>query len=157
MNWDELYRLLQLLSKILLAVVSLFGQISTTKETADHTQSVDIQTASPDLVSPTTSLVPVETGAPWNYDPEVSWYGPGFYGNLTACGQSYTTTILGVAHRTLPCGTLVEFRWQGRSAIVPVIDRGPYVEGRTWDLSGGLCVILEHCFTGAIDWRFVNG
>src|SRR6266545_2545909 len=36
-----------------------------------------------------------------------SWYGPGFYGNRTACGQLYTPEILGVAHLTLPCGTLL--------------------------------------------------
>ena len=87
-------------------------------------------------------------------DPEVSWYGPGFYGKRTACGLAYTKGILGVAHRALPCGTKVEFRYNGRSKIVPVIDRGPYVEGRQWDLSGGLCTFLRHCFTGPIEWRF---
>lgn len=89
----------------------------------------------------------------WHHDYNVSWYGPGFYGNRTACGLAYTTTILGVAHRSLPCGTLIEFSYNGRSAIVPVIDRGPYVDGRQWDLSGGLCIYLNHCFTGEIDWR----
>lgn len=91
--------------------------------------------------------------AAWQKDPEVSWYGPGFYGKRTACGLAYTKTIRGVAHRTLPCGTLVTFRWAGKEATVPVIDRGPYVKGRSWDLSGGLCVYLEHCFTGPIEWR----
>jgi len=93
----------------------------------------------------------VEKG--WNYDKEISWYGPGFYGNHTACGQAYTKRIFGVAHRTLPCGTLVTFRWKGEQKTVPVIDRGPYVEGRIWDLSGGLCIYLQHCFTGPIYWR----
>lgn len=92
----------------------------------------------------------------WTHDPEVSWYGPGFYGNRTACGQAYTKEILGVAHRTLPCGTKVAFRWKGKVAIVPVIDRGPYVAGRQWDLSGGLCTHLKHCFTGPIDYRIVG-
>lgn len=104
-----------------------------------------------------TILTPGPTQArDWNYDPEVSWYGPGFYGKRTACGHAYTKTILGVAHRDLPCGTLVEFRHQGRSVAVPVIDRGPYVAGRQWDLSGGLCVLLDHCFTGPIEWRFAG-
>lgn len=83
-------------------------------------------------------------------DPEVSWYGPGFYGKRTACGKAYTKQIMGVANKTLPCGTLVTFKYKNRIATVPVIDRGPYVAGRQWDLSGGLCTYLGHCFTGPI-------
>ncbi|TMC76501.1 MAG: hypothetical protein E6J15_05440 [Chloroflexi bacterium] len=64
-----------------------------------------------------------------------SWYGPGFYGNRTACGQTYTPEIVGVAHRTLRCGTLVVLEYRGRTLTVPVIDRGPYIAGRTLDLS----------------------
>jgi rare lipoprotein A (peptidoglycan hydrolase) len=61
---------------------------------------------------------------------------------------------MGVAHRTLPCGTLVTFRWNGRQVTVPVIDRGPYVAGRQWDLSRALCAYLDHCWTGPIEWRW---
>ena len=64
-----------------------------------------------------------------------SWYGPGFYGNRTACGQLYTPEIAGVAHRTLPCGTMLELEFRGRIVVVPVIDRGPFIAGRTLDLS----------------------
>jgi rare lipoprotein A (peptidoglycan hydrolase) len=64
-----------------------------------------------------------------------SWYGPGFYGNRTACGQVYTPEIIGVAHRTLRCGTLLVLEYRGRTVTVPVIDRGPYIAGRTLDLS----------------------
>jgi len=64
-----------------------------------------------------------------------SWYGPGFYGNRTACGQRYTPEILGVAHLTLPCGTSLTLTYESRSISVAVIDRGPYVAGRTLDLS----------------------
>jgi hypothetical protein len=64
-----------------------------------------------------------------------TWYGPGFYGNRTACGQRLTTETLGVAHRTLPCGTQVALRANGRSIVVPVIDRGPYADGVTYDLT----------------------
>ena len=64
-----------------------------------------------------------------------TWYGPGFYGNRTACGQRLTTATLGVAHKTLPCGTQVALRANGRSITVPVIDRGPYAEGVTYDLT----------------------
>jgi rare lipoprotein A (peptidoglycan hydrolase) len=86
---------------------------------------------------------------------EYSWYGPGFYGSGTACGQTYTRTILGVAHRTLPCGTKVTLRNpdNGRTITVRVIDRGPYVNGRTWDLSRGTCARLDNCYTSRIQWR----
>jgi rare lipoprotein A len=65
-----------------------------------------------------------------------TWYGPGFYGNRTACGQRLTTETQGVAHKTLPCGTRIAVRVGGRSAIVPVIDRGPYARGVAYDLTG---------------------
>ena len=65
---------------------------------------------------------------------EATWYGPGFYGNTTACGQTLRRKTLGVAHRTLPCGTKVDFLYKGRRITVPVIDRGPYGEA-DWDLT----------------------
>jgi rare lipoprotein A len=61
-----------------------------------------------------------------------SVYGPG--GSL-ACGGSLSSSTLGVANKTLPCGTKVTFRYGNRSVRVPVIDRGPYVGGRDWDLT----------------------
>jgi rare lipoprotein A len=95
----------------------------------------------------------------WHWDPETSFYGPGFYGGKTACGDVYTKEIVGVAHRTLPCGTRVQFRnpANGRVVTARVIDRGPYVSGRTWDLSGALCQKLDHCYTGPIEWRMAGG
>jgi rare lipoprotein A len=63
---------------------------------------------------------------------EASWYGGG--GTL-ACGGALTSSTLGVANKTLPCGTLVTLRYNGRSIRVPVIDRGPYVAGREFDLT----------------------
>jgi hypothetical protein len=84
-----------------------------------------------------------------------SWYGPGLYGHGTACGQTLTTSLVGVAHRTLPCGTLVAFRnpATGRVVLARVVDRGPYVSGRDWDLTAGLCRLLDHCYTAPIEWR----
>jgi hypothetical protein len=63
---------------------------------------------------------------------EASWYGGS--GSL-ACGGWLTSTTMGVANKTLPCGTLVTLRYDGRTARVPVIDRGPYVAGREFDLT----------------------
>jgi hypothetical protein len=87
----------------------------------------------------------------WHLDSNISWYGPGFYGNGGACGMipgGLTRETVGVAHRTLPCGTRVTFRYQGRTVVTQVIDRGPYVKGRIWDMTRGLCEALGHCFTG---------
>lgn len=66
---------------------------------------------------------------------KTTWYGPGFYGGRTACGQRLTRRTIGVAHRTLKCGTRVEFFHNGRKIVVPVIDRGPFVRGVHWDLT----------------------
>jgi rare lipoprotein A len=64
-----------------------------------------------------------------------TWFGPGLYGNGTACGEHLTNSILGVANRTLPCGTRVEVYYGGHTIVVPVIDRGPYANGADWDLT----------------------
>ncbi len=63
-----------------------------------------------------------------------TWYGPGFYGNKTACGQTLRRKTLGVAHRRWRCGTKVNFLYKGRTITVRVIDRGPYGEA-DWDLT----------------------
>jgi rare lipoprotein A len=63
---------------------------------------------------------------------EASWYGGG--GNL-ACGGTLSSSTLGVANKTLPCGTVVLLRYHGRSVRVRVIDRGPYIAGREYDLT----------------------
>jgi hypothetical protein len=60
---------------------------------------------------------------------------------------------LGVAHKTLPCGTMVTFRYGGKGIRVPVIDRGPYIEGREWDFTGATAVALNFPGLGDIDWK----
>ena len=70
------------------------------------------------------------------YSPgHASYYGPGLYGNTTACGQTLTPSTMGVANRWLPCGTRVTFRYHGNTVTVPVIDRGPFHSTRIWDLT----------------------
>jgi len=67
---------------------------------------------------------------------QATWYGPGLYGAHTACGQTLRATTIGVANRTLPCGTMVTFAYHGHYLIAPVIDRGPYgPAGRDFDLT----------------------
>jgi rare lipoprotein A (peptidoglycan hydrolase) len=64
-----------------------------------------------------------------------TWYGPGFYGERTACGKVLRRSTIGVAHRKLPCGTEVTFSYEGRTVAAPVIDRGPFRRGFVWDLT----------------------
>jgi rare lipoprotein A len=70
------------------------------------------------------------------YRPGIAtWFSVEDNGSETACGVKLTRATLGVAHRTLPCGTNVALYYHGREIVVPVIDRGPYVDGVSWDLT----------------------
>lgn len=79
-----------------------------------------------------------------------TWYGPGFYGNRTACGQTLTYGTVGVAHRRLPCGTKVTFHHRGKALVTQVIDRGPFVRGIMWDLTGAAARSLGFSGSGPI-------
>ena len=85
--------------------------------------------------TPETSLVVVKSVL-------ATWYGPGLYGNHTACGEKLTKHILGLANRKLPCGTPVTVFYEGHSITVPVIDRGPYSNGATFDLTSATAEAL---------------
>jgi rare lipoprotein A (peptidoglycan hydrolase) len=74
------------------------------------------------------------------------------YGLGLACGGTLARDQLGVAHKTAPCGTLITFEYNGRSVTVPVIDRGPYVAGREWDLTGATAAALGFPGLGRIRW-----
>ena len=74
---------------------------------------------------------------------KATWYGPRFYGRRTACGQRMSRTLLGVAHRTLPCGTQVAVLYKGRRITVPVVDRGPFANGAHWDLTAATAQALR--------------
>jgi rare lipoprotein A (peptidoglycan hydrolase) len=79
-----------------------------------------------------------------------TWYGPGLYGNRTACGQTLRRLTLGVAHRTLPCGTPVTFYHRGRFVTVSVIDRGPFRRGVEWDLTAAAAKALGMAATSRL-------
>jgi rare lipoprotein A (peptidoglycan hydrolase) len=72
-----------------------------------------------------------------------TWYGPGFYGHRTACGVKMSRTLLGVAHKTLPCGTKVAVLYKGRRITVPVVDRGPFRRGTSYDLTAATAQALR--------------
>ncbi len=75
------------------------------------------------------------------------------YGKPVACGGVLHVPELGVANKTLPCGTMVLFRYGNRAVRVPVIDRGPYIAGREWDLTGATAEALGFPGLGPIEWR----
>ena len=87
------------------------------------------------------------------YRPGVaSWYGPASpkKPGKTACGVPLTTTTVGVAHKTLPCGTQVQLYYRGGTIVVPVIDRGPFTAGRAWDLTKATAEALGDVDRGLI-------
>ena len=79
-----------------------------------------------------------------------SWYGPGFIGGHTACGGTLGAGTLGVANKTLPCGTRVTFHYHGHTVTARVMDRGPYVAGREWDLTPAVKARLHFPSTGTV-------
>ena len=68
---------------------------------------------------------------------EASYYGPGFEGNRTASGERFKSSALTAAHRTLPLGTKLRVtnKANGKSVIVRVNDRGPFLKHRIIDVS----------------------
>ena len=79
--------------------------------------------------------------------------GDGFEGNLTACGQIFHTGVVQVAHKTLPCGTMIRIEDSdtGRSVVAEVTDRGPYIAGRIVDLSWAAFRLLEPSAPGLLN------
>lgn len=84
-----------------------------------------------------------------------SWYGPGFHGNRTANGETYNQHALTAAHRSLPFGTRVRVTHTrtGRSVVVRINDRGPYIGGRVLDLSAGAARVLGMMGSGVAPVR----
>ncbi|MCU0365452.1 MAG: septal ring lytic transglycosylase RlpA family protein [Ignavibacteriaceae bacterium] len=75
---------------------------------------------------------------------KASWYGPKFHGRNTANGEVYDQMALTAAHKHLSFGTLLKITnpKNGKSVIVRINDRGPYIEGRELDLSKGAAIEL---------------
>jgi rare lipoprotein A (peptidoglycan hydrolase) len=121
---------------------------------------------SPAALAATGGAIPPSTTSPGTKPPGTAtgptkaqvatWFGPGFYGQKTACGQTMSPVIVGVASRTLPCGTLVLVNYKGHRLTVPVIDRGPYANGVTWDLTWGAASALTISETVHIKTKIVG-
>ena len=88
---------------------------------------------------------------------QASWYGPGLYGNHTACGQVLRRGTIGVAHRTLPCGTTIKFSYHGHTLVTKVIDRGPYTKGNDFDLTNGARLALDFEGVGRVRYAVAIG
>ena len=81
---------------------------------------------------------------------KASWYGPGFHGRLTANGERYNQNAMTAAHRNLKFGTKVKVTNlnNGRSVIVRINDRGPFIKGRVIDLSAAAARSLNMIHSG---------
>ncbi|MBS1846385.1 MAG: hypothetical protein JST53_18410 [Actinobacteria bacterium] len=109
--------------------------------------------AAPAEAAPTTAFNEAELSfTPYRYA-GASWYGgTSMWGRSTACGQVLRPSTIGVANKTLPCGTPVKFVWHGHSIVAPVIDRGPYIRGRAWDLTSAAAEALAFEGVGRIQY-----
>lgn len=86
----------------------------------------------------------------------VSWYGPGFYGNHMANGEILKTDSMILAHKTLPFGTKVEIKYNGKSVVGVVKDRGPFIPGREFDLGPGIAKALGFSGVHFVYYRIVE-
>jgi rare lipoprotein A len=91
----------------------------------------------------------------WTQSGRVSWYGPGFQGRPTASGEIFDANDLTMAHRSLPLGSEVRVTNldNGRSVVLRVNDRGPYVGGRIADLSRAAAKRLDFINDGVVSAR----
>jgi rare lipoprotein A len=82
--------------------------------------------------------------------------GPAAFGRRTACGGVITSATEGVAHPTLPCGVRIFLTFHGKTVLVQVIDRGPYVPGRQFDLTDALARRLGLSGVQEIHWSYAR-
>jgi len=124
-------------------VADLPRRFVTAAPTPEHTpQPTPVPTVAP-TPAPTPTPLRLVAGGP-GVIVTASWYGPGFFENRLPCWQwlqanglpiQFLPDTWGVAHKTLPCGTMLVLTHGPNTITVPVVDRGPYVAGRELDLS----------------------
>lgn len=133
--------------------ITLLAAIAGTACAASPTVSAFASTAAGGAAAPSSSRPATTTIHSTGI---ATWFGPGFYGKQTACGQTLTPGMVGVANRTLPCGTLVKVTYKRYSLTVPVLDRGPYAHGADWDLTAGAAEALDVTETVRIGTHIVG-
>ena len=89
----------------------------------------------------------------WGHNVPAYRKHPGGGSGIFACGGWYERSSIAAAHRSLPCGTKVQFTYKGRKLVVTVRDR---FYGNGFDLTSEACLRLGHCFTGPLKWRIVK-
>jgi len=90
------------------------------------------------------------------YSGRAAPYSPSADHSRTACGQPFTARTQGVAHPVLPCGVRVYIRFHGKEVLTQVIDRGPTVPGRDFDITKALANRLDLHGPQTIQWRFAK-
>jgi rare lipoprotein A (peptidoglycan hydrolase) len=83
-------------------------------------------------------------------------YSPSAGQPRTACGQRFTDELEGVAHPVLPCGVRLYIRFHGKEVLSQVVDRGPAVPGRDFDITKALANRLDLHGPQTIQWRFAK-
>lgn len=83
---------------------------------------------------------------------KASWYGPKFHGRVTANGEIYDQMAFTAAHKSLRFGTLLKLtnKKNGKSVIVRINDRGPYIPGRQLDVSKAVAMELGMILRGVV-------
>ena len=99
------------------------------------------------------STLPASTGS---YTARAGSSGPGVFGRRTACGKVIRPDTEGIAHPVLPCGARLYVTYRGKHALVQVIDRGPYVPGREFDLTDALARRLGLRGVQEIGWSYAR-
>ena len=123
--------------------VAALGAIALTRRGDDQTKNLPSAVAVPGT----------ENGY---YTARAAPYGPTPSHPRTACGRPFGKTTQGVAHPVLPCGVRLYIRYHGREVLTQVIDRGPNVPGREFDVTKALANRLDLHGTQTIQWRFAK-
>jgi rare lipoprotein A (peptidoglycan hydrolase) len=100
--------------------------------------------------------VPVPGTKNGYYTGRAAPYSPSAAHPRTACGQTFTDKTQGVAHPVLPCGVRLYIRFHGKEVLTQVIDRGPTVPGRDFDVTKALANRLDLHGPQTIQWRFAK-
>jgi rare lipoprotein A (peptidoglycan hydrolase) len=100
--------------------------------------------------------VPVPGTKNGYYTGRAAPYSPSAAHPRTACGQPFTDKTQGVAHPVLPCGVRLYIRYHGHEVLTQVIDRGPTVPGRDFDITKALANRLDLHGPQTIQWRFAK-
>ncbi len=139
-------RIIKIMLAILIIMMSV-GVINFDVSTARETTIIDRVKTSKDVVPELTPVKYNELGTM-----TASWYGPGFHGKTTANGEIYNQMAFTAAHKELAFGTYLRITnlKNGKSVIVRINDRGPYIEGRDLDLSKGTAIALGMIKRGVI-------